>query len=130
MLQYTMTTTGTLKALIILVVYLCAGELLLLKLDITVWFSTCVPFHNHYVPSFKSLNKVVLIVILIGYLKDFFMFTSYDNWICLGTYVCAQDALMEALLCFGSASCSIEDSNLGAPQEQEVSNGSLLVLGE
>lgn len=89
MLQYTMTTTGILKALIILVVCLRAGKLLLLKLDITVWFSTCVPFHNHYVPSFKSLNKVVLIVILVGYLKDFFMFTSYDNWIWLGTYACA-----------------------------------------
>lgn len=44
--------------------------------------------------------------------------------------MCVQDALMEALLCFGSASCSIEDSNLGAPQEQEVSNGLLLVLDE
>ncbi|XP_024361523.1 uncharacterized protein [Physcomitrium patens] len=30
------------------------------------------------------------------------------------------DALMEALLSFGAASCSIEDSNLGAPQEQEI----------
>lgn len=45
-------------------------------------------------------------------------------------HMCVQDALMEALLCFGSASCSIEDSNLGAPQEQEVSNGLLLVLDE
>ena len=27
---------------------------------------------------------------------------------------------MEALLCFGAASCSIEDTNFGAPQEQEV----------
>lgn len=30
------------------------------------------------------------------------------------------DALMEALLCFGAATCSIEDSNSGAPQEQEI----------
>ncbi|KAG0557575.1 hypothetical protein KC19_11G141400 [Ceratodon purpureus] len=27
---------------------------------------------------------------------------------------------MEALLCFGAASCSIEDTNLGAPKEQEI----------
>jgi hypothetical protein len=31
-----------------------------------------------------------------------------------------QDAFMEALMCFGAGSCSIEDAHLGAPKEQEV----------
>jgi hypothetical protein len=31
-----------------------------------------------------------------------------------------QDAFMEALMCFGAGSCSIEDAHLGAPQEQEI----------
>ncbi|CAK9235213.1 unnamed protein product [Sphagnum troendelagicum] len=31
-----------------------------------------------------------------------------------------SDAFMEALMCFGAGSCSIEDAHLGAPQEQEV----------
>ncbi|KAH8951502.1 hypothetical protein BDL97_09G030700 [Sphagnum fallax] len=31
-----------------------------------------------------------------------------------------SDAFMEALMCFGAGSCSIEDAHLGAPQEQEI----------
>ncbi|CAK9237805.1 unnamed protein product [Sphagnum troendelagicum] len=41
-----------------------------------------------------------------------------------------SDAFMEALLCFGAGSCSIEDAHLGAPQEQESRITALFPAGE
>ncbi|KAH8937244.1 hypothetical protein BDL97_16G017000, partial [Sphagnum fallax] len=37
-----------------------------------------------------------------------------------------SDAFMEALMCFGAGSCSIEDAHLGAPQEHEIFSDGLV----
>ncbi|KAG0595688.1 hypothetical protein M758_UG188600 [Ceratodon purpureus] len=63
--------------------------------------------------SCMYLYSLCAYLVLLGYS----LIVRMSEFLCL---FWVQDALMEALLCFGAASCSIEDTNLGTPKEQEI----------